>query len=139
MNILVAEDDKVVSLLVCGILRAEGHHVLAAYDQMQTIMFANKPPSPDAIVLDLNMPGGAGGEALRRLMSSTVTSAVPVVVLSASTYASAPELVRKLGGESFLAKPVDRATLLVEIDRVTSGSHSAQVKEVPANPRMMYS
>ena len=85
MKILVAEDDKVVSMLVCGILREQGHRTLAAYDQMQAIMFANKVPGPDAIVLDLNMPGGTGGETLRRLKTSTRTSHIPVVVLTGTT------------------------------------------------------
>jgi CheY-like chemotaxis protein len=139
MNILVAEDDKVVSLLVCGLLRAEGHQVLAAYDQMQTIMFAKKTPSPDVIVLDLNMPGGAGGETLRRLKHSSLTAAIPVIVLSATADPSAPDLVRQLGGQAFLSKPVDREKLLQEIELISSGAQAAIVKEEPRNPRLMYS
>ena len=119
MKVLVGEDDKLVSLLVCGILRDEGHQTLAAYDQMQVLMFALKVPAPDAIVLDLNMPGGKGGETLRRLKSSARTAHIPVIVLTGTSDPSAPNLVRELGGESFMPKPVNRVQLLDELEWVT--------------------
>ena len=120
MKILVAEDDKLVSLLVCGILREQGHKVVAAFDQMQTIMFANKLPAPDAIVLDLDMPGGTGGETLRRLKTSSRTINIPVIVLSGTTDPNAPKLVADLEGESFLSNPVNHEVFLAELDRVTA-------------------
>ncbi len=139
MKILVAEDDKVVSLLVCGILREQGHKTLAAYDQMQTIMFANKLPGPDAIILDLSMPGGTGGETLRRLKSSTRTQTIPVIVLSGTCEPHAPRLVAELGGESFLSKPVNREHLLYELERVTANAPEPVVVRQPAGAaRMAY-
>jgi CheY-like chemotaxis protein len=118
MRILVADDDRTISLLVCGILRDVGHQTLAAFDQMQTLMFAMRSPAPHLIILDLNMPGGAGGETLRRLKQSGKTSHVPVIVVSGTLDADAPARVRELGGEAFLPKPVDRDALIAEVDRV---------------------
>ncbi|HZI99704.1 MAG TPA: response regulator [Gemmatimonadaceae bacterium] len=139
MKILVAEDDKVVSLLVCGILRERGHKTLSAYDQMQTIMFANKLPGPDAIILDLNMPGGTGGETLRRLKTSSRTEHIPVIVLSGTCEPHAPRLVAELGGESFLSKPVNREHLLYELDRVTADRPEPVAIRMPAGvARMAY-
>jgi len=139
MKILVAEDDKVVSLLVCGILREQGHQVLAAFDQMQTIMFANKLPGPDAIVLDLNMPGGTGGETLRRLKTSSRTVYTPVIVLSGTTDPNAPKLVAELGGESFLSKPVNREAFLAELERVTANRQPVPGARQPVGvARMAY-
>jgi CheY-like chemotaxis protein len=40
----------------------------------------------DAIVLDLNMPGGSGIEVLKTLRRSTRTQHIPVVVVSGSTH-----------------------------------------------------
>jgi CheY-like chemotaxis protein len=115
MKILVADDDKVVSMLICGILRDEGHQTLTAYDQMQALMFAAKTPSPDAIILDLNMPGGTGRETLRRLKTSAKTSHICVIVLSGTSDPDAPAVVRELGGNAFLPKPVNREHLLAEL------------------------
>jgi two-component system, chemotaxis family, chemotaxis protein CheY len=115
MNILVADDDKVVSMLICGILRQEGHQALAAFDQMQVLMFAAKTPGPDVIILDLNMPGGTGRETLRRLKASAKTRHICVIVLSGTTDPDAPAVVRELGGNAFLPKPVNREHLLAEL------------------------
>jgi CheY-like chemotaxis protein len=117
LNILVAEDDKVISLLICSLLRKAGHHATPAFDQMQALMFALKSPMPDAIILDLNMPGGSGVETLRRL-KSTRSSCIPVIVLTGSVEPGARELVESLGADVFLAKPLDRESLLREIGRI---------------------
>jgi DNA-binding response OmpR family regulator len=115
VKILVAEDDRVVSQLVCSVVRQAGHTPVPAYDAMQTLMFAMRTPVPDLIILDLNMPGGTGVDALRRLKTSSKTAAIPVVVLSGSTDERTPATVKELGAESFLPKPVDSDALQAAI------------------------
>lgn len=112
MRILVAEDDRVVSQLVCSVVRQAGHLPIPAYDSMQTLMYAMRAPIPELIVLDLNMPGGAGIDSLRRLKSSSKTASIPVIVLSGNTDERTPAMVKELGAESFLPKPVDSEALL---------------------------
>ena len=119
MRILVADDDKVISMLICGVLRQEGHQTVAAHDQMQVMMFALRAPVPDAIILDLNMPGGGYGDTIRRLKASSRTCGIPVIVLSGNPDADAPARVRELGAEAFLPKPLDRDALLAELKRLT--------------------
>ena len=138
MKIIVADDDKVVSMLVCGILREQGHQVLAAYDQMQTLMFALRPPEPDAIILDLNMPGGSGGETLRRLKTSARTSHIPVIVLSGTPDLEAPKQVLELGGAAFLSKPVDRERLLSELRGIAMVPQSLKPRSAPKVSRLTY-
>ena len=111
-KILIADDDRVISHLVSGILRREGYEVVAAMDAMQTVMFAMRAPQPDAIVLDLQMPGGTGLEALRKLKGSTKTSLIPVILLSGSADAADRQRMDELGVVASLHKPVDAAALL---------------------------
>ena len=106
MNILVAEDDKVLSRMLCGVLQEGGHICLPAYDAMQTFMYAMKQP-PDLILLDVNMPGGSGIGVLQKLKGSSKTSAIPVLVLSGSIDPALPKQVVELGAVRYLAKPVD--------------------------------
>ena len=106
MKILVADDDPLIVQLLRSGLRARGWEVLVAADVMQVAMFALKS-APDAILLDINMPGGTGVTALQRLKQSVKTSQIPVVVLSGTTDPTIPDTVRGLGAEAFLAKPVD--------------------------------
>jgi DNA-binding response OmpR family regulator len=106
MKILVADDDPLIVQLLRTGLRGQGWNVLVAADAMQVGMFAMNQ-SPDAIVLDINMPGGTGVAALKRLKQSVKTSQIPVIVLSGTTDPEIPDTVRAMGAEAFLPKPVD--------------------------------
>lgn len=118
MRILVADDDRIVVTLVAGLLRNKGYQVVPVFDAMQAFMFAMRPPAPDAIILDINMPGGTGIEALRRLKSSLNTALIPVIVLSGTIDPQMPEKVKSLGADAFLGKPVDAAALFAALAKV---------------------
>jgi CheY-like chemotaxis protein len=83
-TVLVVDDDRVVSHLVTSLLREKGHKVLTAYDAVQGLMQAKRTPPVDAIVLDINMPGGSGEDTLKKIKMSTRTSNIPVIILSGS-------------------------------------------------------
>lgn len=120
MRILVADDDRVVVGLVAGLLRQKGHEAVPVFDAMQAVMFAAKPPGVDAIILDINMPGGTGLEAIRRLKSLPKTALIPLIVLSGSTDAAMPDKVKAQGADAFLGKPVDPAKLFEALARLVS-------------------
>src|SRR5690348_15001686 len=84
MNVLIADDDKTFAQLLAAELRQLGCRVTVASDAMQAVMFAVRA-SQDAIVLDVQMPGGTGVDALRKLRKSAKTQTIPVVIVSAST------------------------------------------------------
>lgn len=105
-TVLVAEDDRVLSHLVASLLRGKGYKVLTAFDAVQTMMHAMRTPPVDAIVLDVNMPGGSGEDTLRKLKMSSRTAQVPVIILSGSIDAAGQERVRALGAEAVLSKPL---------------------------------
>ncbi len=106
MKILVADDDPLIVQLLRSGLRAQGWDVVVAADAMQVSMFAMNT-LPDAILLDINMPGGTGVTALKRLKQSVKTAHIPVVVLSGTTDPGIPDIVRDMGAQRFLPKPVD--------------------------------
>jgi two-component system response regulator len=62
---------------------------------------------PQVILLDLNLPKIDGLEVLRRIKADTRTRHIPVVVLTASKFDDAIAVCKRLGAESFIAKPVD--------------------------------
>jgi CheY-like chemotaxis protein len=118
VKILVADDDRVLSQLVCSVVREAGHTPIAAFDAMQALMFAIRPPIPALIILDINMPGGTGLEALRKLKLSARTAPIPVIVLTGSDEADMPQQVKALGATEFVAKPIDPEALTAVIQRV---------------------
>jgi DNA-binding response OmpR family regulator len=126
VKILVADDDRVLSQLVCEIVRKAGHVPIAAFDAMQALMFAMRAPGPGLIILDINMPGGTGLEALRKLKLSARTAPIPVIVLSGSDDAAMPEQVKALGADEFFPKPIDPDALVGAIQRVQREAGTAR-------------
>ncbi len=106
MKVLVADDDPIIAHLIRSGLRTKGWQVDVASDAMQAVMFTMRS-APDAIILDINMPGGTGTTALKRLKASSKTRFIPVVVLTGSSSPGIAAEVHALGAEEFLAKPVD--------------------------------
>lgn len=109
-RVLVADDDPLFVEIVRAVLQPSGWQVQAALDSMQVMMYALRPPEPEVILLDIDMPGGTGLAALRRLKQSTRSSGIPIVVISATQDPTMEEQVRALGATGFIPKPVDPAT-----------------------------
>ena len=124
MKVLIADDDKILLHLVSTRLRASGWQVDVAVDAMQAVMMAIRG-SPDVIVLDINMPGGKGTEALSKIKASTKTALIPVLVLSGSIDPQDEVRMRALGAAAYLAKPVDVDVLHEELLRITGGGDAA--------------
>jgi CheY-like chemotaxis protein len=123
LKILVADDDPVVVQLVAATLRGKGYEVIPVFDAMQAVMFALKTPPPDAIVLDIKMPGGGSGvDTIKRLKSSRKTALIPIVVLSGTTDPDMPDKVRAAGAVAFLGKPVDPVALCETLEAVLGKS-----------------
>jgi DNA-binding response OmpR family regulator len=106
MKLLIAEDDRALALLLSTRLREKGWVVDLAHDAMQALMFAMRSV-PDAIMLDIAMPGGTGIDALKRLKRSAKTSHIPVVVLSGSIEVKDEPNVLASGAAAFMRKPPD--------------------------------
>src|SRR5207249_9730668 len=78
MHVLIADDDQVTVQLLSSVLEASGFELSIARDAMQAVMMAMRKP-PDAVILDIGMPGGSGLQVLERLKASPKTHPVPVL------------------------------------------------------------
>ena len=72
---------------------------------------------PDLVLMDWTMPVLDGLAATERLKAHAATAGVPVLALSADTFAPTPQEALGAGCESFLGKPVTPECLLNEIRR----------------------
>lgn len=119
MKILVADDDPVIVTLLGTGLRKRGFEVDVANDTMQVVMKAMRG-EPDAIVLDINMPGGTGIAALQRLKQSIKTNMIPVLAITGSATEEVQNEALALGAVDCIEKPIDiedlsqRLTSLIE-------------------------
>jgi CheY-like chemotaxis protein len=69
---------------------------------------------PDLILLDLNMPGIMGLQALKEIRSNKIFSQIPVIVLTTSTLTKDRSTSYQLGASCFLTKP-DSYSILVDM------------------------
>jgi CheY-like chemotaxis protein len=73
---------------------------------------------PEAILLDVMMPGMDGPTTLRELRKNPVTARIPVLLLTAKVQASDQRRFADLGVEAVLFKPFDPMTLSTQISAV---------------------
>jgi DNA-binding response OmpR family regulator len=114
MNILIADDDRTTAHLLSTRLSQAGHHTSVAFDTMQTMMLCLRH-KPDAVLLDLQMPGGSGLQVLHRLKSSAKTATIPVIVLT--EHAENERLALEQGADAFLLKPPDFERISAILER----------------------
>jgi DNA-binding response OmpR family regulator len=117
MKTLVIDDEAPIRLLCRVNLEAEGVEVLEAADGATGLELA-KREKPDAILLDVMMPGLDGWNVAERLLSAEETRAIPIIFLTAR--ADLRDRVRGMdaGGLDYVTKPfnpVELASLVREV------------------------
>jgi len=117
MKTLVIDDEAPIRLLCRVNLEAEGVEVLEAADGATGLELA-KREKPDAILLDVMMPGLDGWNVAERLLSAEETQAIPIIFLTAR--ADLRDRVRGMdaGGLDYVTKPfnpVELASLVREV------------------------
>lgn len=132
-TVLLADDDKVQTMMLSSQLRAKGYSVAAAYDATYAFMVAMKSP-PDAVVLDILMPGGTGRAVLERLKGSSKTMQIPVIVLSSVADPKVVAEVMALGAFEYFHKPVDVDALDAALRRALEIPAEPAAAEPPAPP-----
>ncbi|MCB9483630.1 MAG: response regulator [Dehalococcoidia bacterium] len=111
-HVLVVDDDPVVRRLVGVTLSDEGYDVAVASDGEEALRMISET-SPDAIVLDLEMPRLDGRAAFRELRQRGVRA--PVIILSANGAHAAKQ---ELAAEAAMDKPFDPFELLRRLQRL---------------------
>lgn len=128
MRLLVIEDEhKVADIIVRG-LRAERFAVDVAYDGIKGWEMASVYDY-NLIILDLMLPGMAGGEILRRLRRAKME--VPVLVLTARVSTAEKVETFEAGADDYLTKPFAFAEMLVRVKALLRrglASHSSVLR-----------
>ena len=112
-TVLVIDDEPDVRDLVQRFLAREGFRAVTAASAEEGIARAREV-QPDAITLDVLMPGTDGWAALAALKSSPETADIPVVML---TIVDERNLGYALGAADYLQKPIDRERLAAVLAR----------------------
>ena len=115
--VLVLDDDSAIRRVVRTVLEADNFEVVEAADGPAALLLleAINARGPDAVVLDIMMPGIDGIEVCRRIDHA----AVKVVMLSARDDADTREQAAKAGADAYLTKPFSAIELLDAVEKLT--------------------
>ncbi|MBI4839572.1 MAG: response regulator [candidate division NC10 bacterium] len=116
-RVLVVEDHSMSLELVTALLEQEGNQVLAATSGEAGLRLA-AAVGPDLILMDLQLPGMTGYEAIRRLKADPVTAAIPVLALTGSAMKGDDLKVRAAGADGYLTKPLDARVFRETLRRI---------------------
>jgi CheY-like chemotaxis protein len=104
-TVLVVEDNALNLKLVRDVLGHAGYRVLEAGDAERGLELA-RAEVPDLILMDVQLPGIDGVEALGRLRADPKTAGIPVAALTALAMREDRERFLAAGFDGYLEKPV---------------------------------
>ena len=137
LRVLVADDNPTNRVVIGKILERGGHTVTLVNDGERALDALEREPF-DTVILDRNMPGIGGVQALQALRLMTRgRERLPVIMLSADATSEAKREALEAGADAFLPKPIEAMRLLEEIQALCAAvSEEARSAEAltPAQP-----
>ena len=118
--ILVVEDNERNLKLLRDVLEYAGYDVRVARTGEDGVTLAVKEP-PDLVLMDLQLPGIDGMEALRRLRESPRTADIPVVAVTAQAMKQDRERALDAGFNGYVEKPISVRAFPDQVRRFLSG------------------
>ena len=115
--VLVVEDNDKNMKLARDILQAKGYATIEAITGEDGVRLA-KEHLPALVLMDIQLPGINGIEALRQLRADLATASIPVIAVTASVMASDRRQITDAGFDGYVGKPI---SLKVFLDAVRQG------------------
>lgn len=137
-RVLVVEDTEHSMELMTYLLEAYGHQVFPAGSGEAGMALA-RSTHPDVIIMDLQLPGIDGYEALRELRTSEDTRTIPVIAVTAFAMVGDRDQALQAGFDDYVTKPIDPTTFVLTIEqrlpvRLRSGMQTPQAAKGAPSP-----
>ena len=110
-RVLIVEDNEKNMKLFRDVLQATGYRTLQATTGEEAVELALSQ-APALVLMDVQLPGIDGVEALKRLRQNERTASIPVLALTAQAMSGDRERFLEAGFDGYLAKPVDVGELI---------------------------
>jgi PAS domain S-box-containing protein len=116
-TVLLAEDDETTLAAVSDYLSAKGYRVIVARNGQEVIQRARED-KPDAIIMDVQMPGMDGLKAIRRIRADPTPgmATIPIIVLTAMAMPGDRERCLEAGANDYVSKPASLKELIEAIE-----------------------
>ncbi len=114
--ILIVEDNEKNLKLVRDVLQVKGYATLEAGTAEDGIRLAAER-HPDLILMDIQLPGMNGIDALKVLRADPATAAIPVVAVTASVMQQDRSQITEAGFDGYIGKPINLKEFLAAVQR----------------------
>jgi len=115
--ILIVEDNPKNLKLVRDTLQVKGYKTIEAETGEEGVRLAQER-HPALILMDIQLPGINGVEALRQLRVDPMTSAIPVIAVTASVMTQDRTRIMAAGFDGFQGKPISVRELLATVREI---------------------
>ena len=115
--VLIVEDNEKNMKLVRDILVVKGYETMEAGTAEDGLALA-KSRKPDLVLMDIQLPGMNGIEALGELRADPATADIPVIAVTASVMQQDRKHITEAGFDAYLGKPLDLKDFLDTVKRV---------------------
>jgi diguanylate cyclase (GGDEF)-like protein len=113
-RILVVDDDPDIARFLKLTLTMEGFEVQSAGDGQHALDLV-RVWQPDLVLVDLMMPGVDGVEVTKRLRANAMTTALPVIMLTAKGQTVDKVMGLTAGADDYIVKPFDTMELVARV------------------------
>ncbi len=127
--ILIIEDDNEINQMLTELLQSSGYTTKSAYSGTEALLCLEKE-TPQAVLLDLMLPGLSGEELLQQIRAKYTEIAV-LVTSAKDAVRSRVELLRA-GADDYIVKPFDTDELLARLEAVLRRKGAAHGLSHPA-------
>ena len=104
--ILIVEDNERNLKLVRDVLQVKGYQTLEAVTGEDGVKLAIEQ-KPDLVLMDIQLPGINGIEALGQLRANPVTAKIPVIAVTASVMQQDRKQITEAGFDAYVGKPIN--------------------------------
>jgi two-component system cell cycle response regulator DivK len=104
--ILIVEDNDKNLKLVRDVLQVKGYATVEAGNAEDGIVLARER-RPDLILMDIQLPGMSGIDAIAVLRDDAVTAAIPIVAVTASVMPQDRNKITEAGFDAYVGKPIN--------------------------------
>jgi two-component system cell cycle response regulator DivK len=115
--ILIVEDNEKNLKLARDVLQAKGHQTLEAVTGEDGVRLACER-MPDLVLMDIQLPGMSGIDALRVLRERESTKHIPIVAVTASVMQQDRTMITAAGFDDYIPKPIELKPFLATVERL---------------------
>ena len=116
-TILIVEDNEKNMKLARDVLQSKGYVTLEAITGEEGVRMAIEK-KPDLVLMDIQLPGINGIEALRQVRADPACERIPIVAFTASVMSADRSQISAAGFDGFLGKPINLREFLETVKRV---------------------